>query len=275
MDLKPVVQDPVESAPPPSSADLQIRGLHFRYPPSLHRNGTTQPVTPPALEGLDLSLSPGRRVALVGPSGAGKTSLVNLLQRFWEYDCGEILLDGREIQSYAADMVRSQIAIISQHTHLFNASLKENLRVARPNAAQSEIEAAAEAAGIHAWIETLPLGYDTWIGENGLRLSGGQRQRLAIARALLKDAPLIILDEPTNGLDALLESQVLNALQTTLDGRSQLWITHRLVGLDYMDEILVLDQGRLIERGAQAELLERRGMYRRMWDLQNQLFAEE
>lgn len=274
MDLKPLVQDPAEPALPPSSADLQIRGLHFHYPTPLHRNGATQPVNAPVLKELDLSLSPGGRVALVGPSGAGKTSLVNLLQRFWEFDCGEILFDGREIQSYAADTVRSQIAIISQHTHLFNASLKENLLVANPDAAQTEIEAAAQAAGIHAWIETLPLSYNTWIGENGLRLSGGQRQRLAIARALLKDAPLIILDEPTKGLDALSESQVLKALKTTLDGRSQLWITHRLVGLAHMDEILVLDQGRLIERGAQAELLERRGMFRRMWELQNQLFTE-
>lgn len=274
LDLKPVVQEPAQPPPHAKSADLQVRELYFRYPPSQLRNGAASHINPPALAGITLSLSVGRQIALVGPSGAGKSTLVNLLQRFWEYDGGQILFDGREIRSYESGFVRSQIAVIAQHTYLFNASLRENLLIARPGASQSEIEGAAQAAGIHTWIETLPEKYDTWIGENGLRLSGGQRQRLAIARALLKDAPVIVLDEPTNGLDALTERQILKSLGTVLNGRTQLWITHRLAGLERMDEILVLDRGRLIERGAHADLLERRGLYRRLWDLQNQLIAE-
>jgi ATP-binding cassette subfamily C protein CydC len=161
------------------------------------------------------------------------------------------------------------MAVVSQTTHLFNASVRENLLIARPKASQAELVRAAELAQIHDFIQSLPQGYDTWIGEQGLLLSGGERQRLAIARALLKDAPLLLLDEPTAHLDALTEWQVLEALGALMAGRSVLMITHRLVGMEMMDEILALNQGRIVERGTQTALLAQGGLYRRMWDLQH------
>jgi ABC-type multidrug transport system fused ATPase/permease subunit len=164
--------------------------------------------------------------------------------------------------------------VVSQNTYLFSATVRDNLRIARPQASQAEIVQAARRAQIHDFIETLPQGYDTWVGEQGLRLSGGERQRLAIARALLQDAPLLVLDEATANLDALTEREILRSIFDLVEGRSLLVITHRLVGLEAMDEILVMDQGRVVERGRQADLLQAGGLYRRMWDLQNQVLQE-
>ena len=160
--------------------------------------------------------------------------------------------------------------MVSQHTYLFNATVRENLLLARPDATEAEIVRAAQQAQIHEFVESLPNGYDTWIGEQGLRLSGGQRQRLAIARAMLKDAPILILDEPTANLDALTERQVMAALRSLMAGRTSLLVTHRLVGLESADEILVLQAGRIVERGRHHELVQMGGLYRRMWDLQRQ-----
>jgi ATP-binding cassette subfamily C protein CydC len=166
--------------------------------------------------------------------------------------------------------VRRNFAVVSQNTFLFNGSVRENLLLAKPKAAEAEIIQAARQAQIHDFILTLPRGYDTWIGEQGLRLSGGERQRLAIARALLRDAPILILDEPTANLDALTERDVLAALLPLTEGRTTLMITHRLAGLEWIDEILVLYQGRLVERGGYTDLLDLGGYFRRMWELQNQ-----
>jgi ABC-type multidrug transport system fused ATPase/permease subunit len=167
------------------------------------------------------------------------------------------------------------MSVVSQNTDLFNASLRDNLLLARPGASQDQLEAAIQDAQLRGLVQSLPHGLDTWIGEQGLRLSGGERQRLAIARALLHDTPLLILDEATANLDAITEQQVLQAIRRLMDGRTVLIITHRLAGLEAMDEILVLNHGECIERGSHAELLAKGGLYRRMWDLQAGVFPVE
>jgi ATP-binding cassette subfamily C protein CydC len=210
-------------------------------------------------------------VAIVGPSGAGKSTLVNLLLRFWDYQDGIITLDGCNLREYPPDDVRRVMGVVSQHTYLFNATLRDNLLIAKPDATQAELEQAARRAQLDAFIQSLPQGYDTWIGEQGLRLSGGERQRLAIARALLKDAPILILDEATANLDPVTEREVIQAIREAMQGRATLIITHRLVGLQDADEILALQSGRVVERGRHHDLLRANGLYRRMWELQNQI----
>jgi ABC-type multidrug transport system fused ATPase/permease subunit len=210
-------------------------------------------------------------VAIVGPSGAGKSTLVNLLLRFWDYQDGIITLDGCDLREYPPDDVRRLMGVVSQHTYLFNATLRDNLLIAKPDATQAELEQAARRAQLDAFIQSLPQGYDTWIGEQGLRLSGGERQRLAIARALLKDAPILILDEATANLDPVTEREVIQAIREAMQGRATLIITHRLVGLQDADEILALQSGRVVERGRHHDLLRANGLYRRMWELQNQI----
>jgi len=169
--------------------------------------------------------------------------------------------------------VRAQLAIVRQDTHLFGGTIRDNLRLARPEATGAELVAAAELAQLDTFVAALPQGYDTWIGEQGLALSGGERQRLAIARAALKDAPILVLDEATANLDAVTEQAVMEAVGRAIRGRTTLVITHRLVGLEEVDEILVLDAGRVVERGRHADLLARGGAYRRLWDLQRHELA--
>ena len=267
VDTDPAVVDPAYAADKPADRPaefgLQVQDLRFSYPPD----------GPPVLGGISFDLAPGRLVAVVGPSGAGKSTLANLLLRFWDYRHGQILLDGQELREYDQETTRSLMAVVSQHTHLFNASIRGNLLLVRPGAAEAEVIRAAEQAEIHEFIQSLPQGYDTWIGEQGLRLSGGQRQRLAIARAILKDAPILILDEPAANLDALTEREVVGSLRAVAAGRATLLITHRLVGLEAADEILVLRAGRIVERGRHQDLMQMGGLYRRMWDLQSQVLT--
>lgn len=224
----------------------------------------------PALNGISFSVAEGAQIAIVGASGAGKSTLANLLLRFWEFKHGEILLNGQDIRQYSADDVRAFMAVVSQNTHLFNATIAENLRLGNPHATDAEMFAAAQHAQIHTFIQSLPDGYGTIIGEQGLQLSGGERQRLAIARALLKNAPLLILDEATANLDALTEREVLKTLRAVSARHTTISITHRLTGLEAMNEILVLDAGHIVEQGTHAELLAQGGLYRRMWMLQQQ-----
>ena len=265
VDADPAVVDPAHAvdkpADGPAEYGLRVQDLRFSYAPD----------EPSILDGISFDLVHGRFVAVVGPSGAGKTTLAHLLLRFWDYGDCHILLDGEELREYNQETVRSMMAVVSQHTHLFNASIRDNLLLARPGVAEHELINAAKQAQIHDFIQSLPQGYDTWIGEQGLRLSGGQRQRLAIARAILKDAPILILDEPAANLDALTEREVVASLQAVAAGRSTLLITHRLVGLEAADEILVLRGGRIVERGRHHDLMQMGGLYRRMWDLQNQI----
>jgi ATP-binding cassette subfamily C protein CydC len=220
-------------------------------------------------------LLPGKKVAIVGPSGAGKSTLANLLLRFWNAPPGSICLGGRDLLEVPEETARSMVSVISQQTYLFNATIRENLLLANPAANQAEMEQAARQAEIHAFIARLPKGYETMTGERGLRLSGGERQRLAIARALLKDAPLFLLDEPTANLDPLTERLILENIFALAKDRSLLLITHRLVGLENMDEIFVLDNGHVVERGSHAELRRSGGLYQRMYGLQQRILDEK
>jgi thiol reductant ABC exporter CydC subunit len=250
-----------EEAAVPSSLggyELRVQALSFRYAKD----------EPLALERIDVRVKPGQRVAIVGPSGAGKSTLVNVLLRFWDYAEGHIYVGGADVRGLDPERLRALIGVVSQHTHLFNASVRENLLMARPDADESELVRAAQQAQIHDFIQSLPRGYDTLIGEQGLRLSGGERQRLAIARALLKDAPIIVLDEATANLDPVTEREVMEAVRELTACHTTLIITHRLVGLEDADEIIVLDAGRIVERGRHTALIERGGVYRRMWELQ-------
>jgi ATP-binding cassette subfamily B protein len=218
-----------------------------------------------ALRDIDLEIAPGQCVGVVGPSGAGKTSLVGMVARQIDPTKGGVLLDGRDLRDIELSALRSHIGVVTQDTYLFHASVLENLKYARPEAASEKIEEAARAAQIHDFIAALPDGYHTIVGERGYRLSGGQRQRLALARAILKDARILLLDEPTNSLDSASEALVQRALGPLLAGRTSLWVTHRLSAVREADLIVVLDEGRIRERGTHPDLLERGGLYAQLY----------
>jgi len=218
----------------------------------------------PVLEHLQLKIPAGTTVALVGPSGAGKSTLVKLLPRYYDVEDGRITIDGIDIREVTLKSLREQIAIVSQEPILFSGTIADNLRYGKPNASDEELKAAAQAAFADSFIEQLPESYQTEVGERGVRLSGGQKQRLAIARAFLKDAPILILDEPTSALDAESEELVKQALNRLLEGRTALIIAHRLSTIEHADRVVVLDDGRIIEQGRHEELLKLPGgLYRR------------
>ncbi|MGE5127925.1 MAG: thiol reductant ABC exporter subunit CydC, partial [Betaproteobacteria bacterium] len=219
----------------PSAQLLVIRQLRFSYPGEAHA----------ALDGVSLRLDAGRRVALVGPSGSGKSTLAHLLLRFWDVTPGAIALRGRDVRELPADTVREQIAFAAQRAHVFTGTLRENLRVGRPEATTDELLEVLGAVRLDGLLRQLPDGLDAWLGEEGHRLSGGERQRLALARALLRPAPLLLLDEPTAHLDALTERELLAAIVRAGEGRATLLVTHRLVGLEAFDEVIVLARGRV------------------------------
>jgi ATP-binding cassette subfamily C protein CydCD len=233
---------------------IEFRDVRFSYGPGL----------PEALRGMSFSVAPGQTVAIVGRSGAGKTTSAHLLLRFWDPVGGQIRLDGQDLRDFKLDDLRQSIALVAQDTYLFNTTIKENLKVARPDASDDEIIEAAKEAHAHEFIAAMPQGYDTPVGERGMQLSGGQRQRIAIARAVLKGAPVLVLDEATSHLDAVNERLVRDALANLMKGRTTLVIAHRLSTVRNADKILVFDQGRVVEEGSHDELLSRGGLYARL-----------
>ena len=235
LDREPEIMDPVDPVPPPAGpVRLALEDVRARY----------EPGGPPVLDGLSLRLDPGGRVALVGASGAGKTTVVNLLLRFLDPEAGRVTLNGRDLRAYRQDDVRAVIAVVGQEAHLFSASVRDNVALARPEAGDAEVLRALGRAGLGDWLESLPDGLNAHVGEEGRRLSGGQRQRVALARALLVDAPVLVLDEPTAHLDPATAERLMADLLAAAGTRSVLLITHRPEGLALADEVVDLGEGR-------------------------------
>ena len=226
------------------------------------------------LDGVSLTIQPGEKLGIVGASGAGKSTLVALLLRLYDAEAGRILIDGVDVRSATQESLRRQVAMVTQETAMFNRSARDNILYGRPDASEEDMVAAARAAEADEFIHSLQdhkgrKGYDAHLGERGVKLSGGQRQRIALARAFLKDAPILVLDEATSALDSEVEAQVQGALQRIMRGKTVLAIAHRLSTIAQMDRIVVLDGGRLVEQGTHAELLARGGLYARYWDRQS------
>ncbi len=226
------------------------------------------PGGPNILSNVAFTAKPGTSVALVGQTGAGKSTAMNLLQRLWDPVDGGISIDGQDLRDVTLESLRSSIGVVFQESMLFNRSIRENLRSAAPNATDEEVERACRLADAHEFIVRQPRGYDTVVGERGATLSGGQRQRLAIARALLKDPPILILDEATSALDAATEARVRRAMATLMKGRTTFIIAHRLSTIRDADKILVFDNGRIVERGSFDELLAQKGRFAELVETQ-------
>ncbi len=239
------------------AGDIRFENVHFAYTPDR-----------PALDGIDLHIEPGQVAAFVGPSGAGKTTITQLVPRFYDPQSGTIRIDGIDVRDLQLESLRSHIGIVTQETYLFHDTIARNLRYGRENATQDELETAARAANIHQFIASLPAGYQTVTGERGHKLSGGERQRLAIARVLLKDPRILILDEATSALDSENEALIQAAFDKAMRGRTSLVIAHRLSTILSADVIFVVEAGRIVERGTHASLLDRSGRYTRLYRTQ-------
>jgi subfamily B ATP-binding cassette protein MsbA len=252
IDAKPLIDDR------PGAATLTVRGGGVKFRDvgfSYHANAG------PALRQVDLDIPAGKKIALVGPSGAGKSTIFNLLLRFYERDSGVIAIDGQDIAGVTLQSLRANIALVTQEAILFDESVADNIALGQPGASRAEIEAAARNAAAHDFILEMPDGYDTRVGEGGLKLSGGQRQRIAIARAMLRGAPILLLDEATSALDTENESRVQEALSRLMQGRTTIVVAHRLSTVLDADRIYVLDRGHVVESGAHSELMARGGLY--------------
>ncbi len=261
LDTEPQITSPVAAIdlPQPPTGTVDFAGVEFRYPLRPDQ---------PALHDVNFSITPGQTVAIVGPSGAGKTSIFNLILRFYDVDHGEVRVDGVDVRKADPLALRDRIAVVPQDTVVFSGTIADNILFGRPAATRDEVLAAAGAARVDEFAERLPAGYDSLIGERGVTLSGGQRQRLAIARAILADAPILLLDEATSALDAESETLVQEALQQLISNRTTLVIAHRLATVRNADRIVVLDGGRVVAEGSHAALMKKGGLYARLAKLQ-------
>jgi ATP-binding cassette subfamily B multidrug efflux pump len=252
---------------------VRFEAVRFVY----DRSGTLKA---PVIDGLDLTLAPGEKVGLVGRSGAGKSTLINLLLRFHDLSSGRILIDGQDISQVTQDSLRAAIGVVTQDTALLHRSVRENIAYGRPDATEAEILAATDLAEARDFIAGLEdargrRGLDAHVGERGVKLSGGQRQRIAIARAALKDAPLLVLDEATSALDSEVEAAIQTQLYRLMQGKTVIAIAHRLSTIAAMDRLIVMDNGRIVEAGTHAELLGQGGLYARLWARQSGGFLME
>ena len=276
LDMQPDVRDPDEPAPlAVTRGHVTFESVGFCYPAPTHlfveqsQDESDEPAPAPfALEDVSFEIAPGQQVALVGPSGAGKTTMTYLLPRFYDPDHGRITLDGHDLRELEQERLRQHLGIVTQETYLFHTSVRENLIYARPGASETEIVDACVAANIHDFIVELPEGYETVVGERGFRLSGGEKQRVSIARALLKDPSILILDEATSSLDTTSEHLIQEALAKLLSGRTSLIIAHRLSTILSSDRIVVMDSGRVVETGRHEELVSRHGLYAQLFQRQ-------
>ena len=246
------------------SGTIRFEGVRFRYGAEERQ----------VIEDLSLSIAPGEKVGFVGPSGAGKTTLVNLLLRFHDLEAGRILIDGQDVAGVTQESLRAAIGMVTQDTSLLHRSIRDNIRYGRPEASEEEILRAAALAEADRFIPELTdpkgrSGFDAYVGERGVKLSGGQRQRIAIARVILKDAPILVLDEATSALDSEVEAAIQSQLGHLMQGKTVIAIAHRLSTIAALDRLIVLDQGRIVEEGSHAELLERGGLYARLWARQS------
>jgi subfamily B ATP-binding cassette protein MsbA len=257
VDIQPTIKDEKDAAPLPKvEGKVEFQNVSFAYEEE------------DVLKDIDLSVEPGEVIALVGRTGAGKSTLMTLLLRFYDPSSGKITVDGHDIKNVKLETLRNQIAVVPQEISLFRGTVKDNIAYGKANAKEEEIVSAAKLANAHNFIEDLPLQYDTEVGERGTKLSGGERQRVAIARAILRDPRILILDEATSSLDAETEALIRQALERLMEGRTTFIIAHRLYTIEKANRIIVIDDGKIVETGPHAELLAKGGLYKHLYEIQ-------